>query len=80
MHWSKKNPGKFYIIVKESGSSGVGKWREETVEVKADYAKYFGKELTKKPSGVGVMTDGNAVHQPAACDYADFRISSAPWS
>ena len=62
-YWAKE-PGKFYIIVKNSGASGVGHWHAETVAVPSDYAKYFGKELTRKPS--------------AACDYADFRISSTP--
>ena len=76
--WAK-NPGKFVIISKESGTGSVGSWKEETVSVKEDYERYFGKPMGgKKPSGVGIMSDGNAVHQPAACDYADFRISTVP--
>ncbi|MCE9625206.1 MAG: DUF3047 domain-containing protein [Deltaproteobacteria bacterium] len=75
--WAK-NPGKFYIISKETGSASQGRWKEETVMVANDYEKYFGRKMERHPSGVGVMTDGNAVHQPAACDYADFRISSEP--
>lgn len=75
--WAK-NPGKFYIIAKQTGSGALGTWQEETVAVGADYEKYFGKPMEKKPSGIGVMTDGNAVHQPSACDYADFRISTEP--
>lgn len=76
-YWAK-NPGKFYIISKETGSANLGNWREETVSVKDDYLRYFGKALEKRPSGIGVMTDGNATHQPAACDYSDFRISTTP--
>ena len=77
-YWAK-NPGKFVIISKESGEGSLGRWKEETVHVKEDYARYFGKPIgDKKPSGFGIMTDGNAVHQPAACDYADFRISTEP--
>ncbi|MDL1872066.1 DUF3047 domain-containing protein [Deltaproteobacteria bacterium PRO3] len=76
-YWAK-NPGKFYIIAKQNGSGSVGRWTEETVSVKEDYQKYFGRPLEKKPSGIGVMTDGNATHQPAACDYADFRIATGP--
>lgn len=77
-YWAK-NPGKFVIISRESGNGSVGNWKEETVSVKEDYQKYFGKPIDgKKPSGIGIMTDGNAVHQPAACDYGDFRISTTP--
>ncbi|MFO1463545.1 MAG: DUF3047 domain-containing protein [bacterium] len=76
-YWAK-NPGKFYIISKQTGSGSLGSWVDETVSVAEDYQKYFGRPLEKKPSGIGVMTDGNATHQPAACDYADFRISSTP--
>jgi hypothetical protein len=74
-YWAK-NPGKFYIISKQTGDPGT--WREESVSVTEDYQKYFGKPLEKRPSGIGVMTDGNATHQPAACDYAEFRISTSP--
>jgi len=74
-YWAK-NPGKFYIISKQMGK--VGSWVEETVAVADDYQKYFDRVMEKNPSGIGVMTDGNATHQPAACDYADFRISTAP--
>jgi len=76
-YWAKK-PGQFYIISKEMGGASLGSWKEETVMVKEDYQKYFGRVLERRPSGVGVMSDGNAVHQTAACDYADFRISTEP--
>jgi len=76
-YWAKE-PGKFYIISKRMGSASLGRWEDETISVKDDYPKYFGRAMTKRPSGIGIMTDGNAMHQPAACDYADFRISSVP--
>jgi len=76
-YW-EKNPGKFYIISQESGSGSLGKWKSESVDVVKDYRRFFKKEDTHNPSGIGVMTDGNATHQAAACDYADFRISSTP--
>jgi hypothetical protein len=76
-YWAK-NPGKFSIISKEVGSEHLGRWRDVTVDVTKDYQMTFEKPLGKNPIGIGVMTDGNAVHKPAACDYADFRISSQP--
>ncbi len=76
-YWAKK-PGKFYIIVRESGGGNIGHWREVMVNVPEDYKKYFQSDKKKTPSGIGVMSDGNAVHKPAACDYADFRIATSP--
>ncbi len=73
-----KEPGKFYIISKEMGEQNLGRWREVTIDVSKDYQEYFNKPLHKKPSGIGIMTDGNAMKKPAACDYADFRISTLP--
>jgi hypothetical protein len=76
-YWPKE-PGKFYIISREMGAKNLGKWQEVTIEVKKDYQKYFRKPLNRKPSGFAIMTDGNAVKKPSACDYADFRISTIP--
>ena len=73
----EKDAGKFFIVAKETGLKPLGRWREVTVSVPEDYQHYFRKK-TKRPSGIGLMTDGNAMRQPAACDYADFRISSVP--
>ncbi len=76
-YW-EKNPGKFTIIVLESGEARLGQWREASIHVPEDYQRYFGKPLAKNPSGIGILTDGNRMHRRAACDYGDFRISSQP--
>jgi DUF3047 family protein len=76
-YW-QKNPGKFYIISREVGPTFVGQWKSETIRVSEDYKMYFHKDAMKTPAGIGLLTDGNAVHQPSACDYADFRISDQP--
>ena len=73
----EKDVGKFFIISKEMGANALGQWRSVTIAVPEDYQRYFRKNI-KKPSGIGIMTDGNAMRQPAACDYKDFRISSHP--
>ena len=72
-----KEPGKFYIIVLQSGKKNVGVWKEETVNVVEDYKKVFKEEPSRLPSGFGLLTDGNAVHAPASCDYDDFKVSAA---
>jgi hypothetical protein len=71
----EKKPGKFYIIVAESGSGGVGSWKTHAVNVLEDYKKLFKSEPSKDPDGFGLLTDGNATHTPAVCDYDDFTIS-----
>ncbi len=69
---------KLKIIAKQTGSNNLNKWQDVTVNVLKDYKKYFGKELDKNPSGIAILTDGNAVKKPAACDYTNFVISKEP--
>jgi DUF3047 family protein len=76
-HVWEKEPGKFYIIVLASGPSRLNQWKSEKVNVVEDFKKYFKKDPSKNPSGIGIMTDGNATHTPAACDYTDFTISKS---
>ena len=70
-----RREGKLKIRVEESGGSNLNKWRQVSVNVPKDYSALFGKPLEKKPTGIGILTDGNATHTAAACDYADFIIS-----
>lgn len=71
----EKKPGKFYMIVLESGKKNLGHWQTTAVNVLEDYKRLFKADPEKEPSGFGILTDGNATHTPAACDYDDFRIS-----
>lgn len=66
--------GKMYFVVLDSGAGSVGKWRSHKVNVLEDYKKAFGTEPPKdlQSQGIGILTDGNAVHTRAACDYDDF--------
>lgn len=75
----EKKPNKFYILVLDSGSENVGSWQTKTVNVVEDYKRLFKTEPTKDPDGFGLLTDGNATHTPAACDYDDFKISETPF-
>lgn len=72
-----KEPGKFYIIVLQSGKKNVGTWQAESVNVVEDYKKVFKEDPSRLPSGFGLLTDGNAVHAPASCDYDDFKIAAS---
>lgn len=75
----EKKPNTFYFVVKESGSGNAGQWTTETVNIVEDYKKAFHKDPEDDPSGFGILTDGNATHTPAACDYDDFKISMNPF-
>jgi hypothetical protein len=70
-----KKPDKMNIIVKESGTDHLRQWQTVTLHIPNEYARHFKKPLDKRPSGIGVLTDGNATGTPAACDYDDFMIS-----
>ena len=70
--------GQLKIKVLDSGPKKVGQWISHSVDVPSDYQALFGKPLKKNPAGIGILTDGNAVHKPAGCDYTDFTISSRP--
>jgi len=70
---SRKN-GKLKIKVLASGKSQAKKWKNFKVNVKKDYEQLFNKSLKRNPR-LGILTDGNAVHKTASCDYDDFKIS-----
>lgn len=71
-----RRDGKLKIKVMDSGAARKGSWVSRSVDVLADYESLFGQKLDKNPSGIAVLTDGNAVHKPAGCDYADFAVNS----
>lgn len=73
-----RRDGKLKMQVVGSGTGGLNSWSSFSVNVPASYAKLFGKPLDRKPTGIAVLTDGNATHTAAACDYADFVISKIP--
>ncbi len=69
-----KEPGKMYFIVLDSGAGNLGRWRSHKVNILGDYKKVFGQDAPKdlQSQGIGILTDGNATHSRAACDYDDF--------
>lgn len=71
-----RREGKLKIKIVDSGASKIGKWVEQKRNVVADYKAAFGSDLDKNPSGIAILTDGNATHKPAACDYSDISVSS----
>lgn len=69
--------GKFYTIVKESGSPKKGQWETLETNIQEDFKKLFREKLTQMPRGFAVLTDGDNTHSSSVCDYDDFKISEA---
>ncbi len=72
-----RREGKLKIKIADTGESKVGKWVEHEVNVVNDYKEAFGFDLSKNPSGVAILTDGNAVQKPSGCDYKDIAVAPA---
>lgn len=70
-----RRDGNLKIKVLDSGSQNRRKWVSRKVNVVADYEALFGRKIDKNPSGIALLTDGNALHKPSGCDYTDFAIS-----
>lgn len=68
--------GDLRIKVLDSGAGSKGKWVKHAVNIPADYETLFGRKLDTKLTGIGILTDGNAVHKPAGCDYSDFAVAA----
>lgn len=73
-----KKPGEMVVEVLESGTSFLGTWRSHTIHIPSKYKELLKTEISRKPTGIAILTDGNAVHKPSACDYDSFMISSKP--
>lgn len=70
--------GNLRIMSMGTGQGGVGQWHSYSVNALQSAEKLFGKPMSRKPTGIGILTDANATHTAAACDYADFVISKKP--
>ena len=61
------------MVVVESGPSGLGEWRQETVNFYQDYKTLFGTE-PGKVLGIGLMTSSSFTKSIASADYDDFLL------
>jgi len=68
-----KKEDKFFMFIKAHGPSEG--WRPVSVNIVQDYRQVFNEDPKKMPIGFGILTDGNATHSPASCDYDDFVVS-----
>lgn len=66
--------GRPHVIVLRSGPDRLGQWVSESVNVREDFIRVFGKEPPTSAVGIGILTDGNATKTNSAGDYDDFVI------
>jgi hypothetical protein len=64
------------IIVVANGTAGLGQWRQETVNVYADYQALFGEE-PGAVQGIGVMSSSSHTRSVVSADYDDFMFLGA---
>ena len=69
-----RRDGKLKITVIGTGKKGLNEWHDVKVNVIEDHKKLFGDKIPKWATGIAVLTDGNATHTPAGCDYSDFKV------
>ncbi|OGQ06278.1 MAG: hypothetical protein A3F82_03345 [Deltaproteobacteria bacterium RIFCSPLOWO2_12_FULL_44_12] len=74
----EKRPGEMVIKAVESGAKNINKWRQQSINIPEVYTTLLKHPMKKTPTGIAILTDGNATHTPAACDYDDFEISANP--
>jgi hypothetical protein len=72
------NPGywRAKTIVLRSGSTHLGTWQEETVNIYQDYKAFFGEE-PGEVQGIAVKTSSDSTKSVAVADYDDFTLHAA---
>ncbi|HXH83713.1 MAG TPA: DUF3047 domain-containing protein [Candidatus Tectomicrobia bacterium] len=68
------NRGLTQVRVLRSGRAGLGAWREERVNAREDYVRFFEEKRAPRAAGIAVLTDADDTRSTAAGDYADFRL------
>jgi hypothetical protein len=69
----ESNMGLTKVRVLCSGKAEPGGWKQERVDVRADFLSGFEVTAAPKPAGIGVLTDSDDTESSATGDYADFR-------
>ena len=64
------------VVVLQSGPSGAGEWRQETVNLYQDYKALFGFE-PGEAQGIALLTDSDMTNSVAEADYDDFVLLPA---
>jgi hypothetical protein len=60
-------------VVLESGAP-LGEWRDEEIDLAAEYQRHFGDSDVPDLEGLGIMTDGDQTRSESAADYGTFTF------
>jgi hypothetical protein len=65
-----------HIVVREGPPTALDEWREETVDPREEFRRYFGGDADDVPPvvGLGVLSDGDGTHTAVEADYGAFRF------
>lgn len=74
----EKKPRELSMKILDSGSKQLNQWRSHSINISKTYEELLREPLKRNPTGIAILTDGNAVQKQAACDYDDFEISAVP--
>lgn len=74
----EKKPGEIVMKILDGGKRHLGQWRSHSVNIPQTYQEMLKHPMKRGPTGIAILTDGNAVQKQAACDYDDFEISAMP--
>ena len=74
----EKKQGEIVMKILDSGKKHLNRWRSHSIDLPHFYKALLKEEMKRTPTGFGILTDGNAVQKPSACDYDDFEISATP--
>lgn len=70
---SPHRPDRVRSIVVESGATGLGRWQEETRDIRSDFRRAFGVEAPGMLDGVALFTDNDQTGEPVEAYYGAIR-------
>ena len=73
--WPNAFTGSAHMIAVEGGREQVGQWRTYRRNVREDFKKYFGEDMTQAHA-VAIMTDTDNTDQSASAFYGDIFFTS----
>ena len=72
--WPSAYTRQAHIVALRSGDAGAGRWEEERRDVRADFKRYFGVDITAA-DGVAIMTDCDDAGGATRAWYGDVRFA-----
>jgi hypothetical protein len=73
--WPNAYTGSAHMIAVEGGREQAGQWRTYRRNVREDFKKYFGEDITEADA-VAIMTDTDNTDQSASAFYGDIFFTS----